>query len=138
MKKVRARIGTFRRISVQVLIVIVLSSLILWVMAGYLCHGPSAKMNVPRGTTNNQTSQVQQFPKTFDYVELLDGKHWLVAESDRVLKTQDRGHTWIQAYPTNAETNAEDRVQGLSFINDRIGFLIVDGNVLRTEDAGST
>lgn len=138
MKRVRAKTGTFKSISVQVLIVAVLSSLILAVMTGCLLHGQNANVNVTRETSNRKASQVRESPKTFDYVELLDGKHWFVAESDRVLKTQDRGHTWIQAYRKKAATNAEEQVQGLSFINDQIGFLIVARNVLRTEDAGST
>src|ERR1044072_4548857 len=112
MKRVRAKTGTFKSISVQVLIVAVLSSLIVAVMTGGLLHGQNANVKVTRETSNRKASQVRESPKTFDYVELLDGKHWFVAESDRVLKTQDRGHTWIQAYRKKAATNAEEQVQG--------------------------
>jgi len=70
-------------------------------------------------------------------VELFDRSHWWVAESNRLLKTEDAGHEWTQTYTVTPPTDDGHNIQGLSFINERIGFLIVSGRVLRTDNGGT-
>jgi photosystem II stability/assembly factor-like uncharacterized protein len=71
-------------------------------------------------------------------VELFDRNHWLVADSNRLLKTEDAGRKWTQTYTVNAATDKANAIQGLSFIDERIGFLIVGGRLLRSDDGGTT
>lgn len=137
MRNVRAKTDTLKNICPRSLIIVVVGSLILSMTPSCLLRGNSTNRNVPKEGNNDKTSQVQEFPQTFDHVELLDAKHWIVAESLRVLKTQDGGHTWIRIYEPKTQTDAEDRVQGLSFVDERVGFLIVGRTVLRTEDGGN-
>src|SRR5687768_7253936 len=47
-------------------------------------------------------------PTSFNYVELFDRNHWLVAESNRLLKTEDAGRKWTQTYTVTAATAATD------------------------------
>jgi photosystem II stability/assembly factor-like uncharacterized protein len=79
----------------------------------------------------------QLSPRSFEYVELIDRSHWLVAESNRLLRTEDGGRNWTQMYMLTPPTDDGDKIQGLSFINERIGFLIVSGRILRTNDGGT-
>jgi len=76
-------------------------------------------------------------PTSFDHVELFDSSHWLVAESNRLLRTEDGGRKWTQTYTVVPPTDDDHKIQALSFIDERIGFLIVSGRVLRTNNGGT-
>jgi len=82
------------------------------------------------------TSQLS--PTSFDYVELFDRSHWLVAQSNRLLETEDGGHKWTLKYNVIPANDEAHKIQGLSFIDGRIGFLIVGGHLLRTDNGGTT
>jgi len=75
-------------------------------------------------------------PSRFEYAQLLDRNQWLVADSQCLWKTDNGGLTWTQSYPVGRQLRNGERVQGLSFIDRRIGFLIVDRRLFSTEDSG--
>jgi len=71
-----------------------------------------------------------------DYVQLLDRQHWLIADSDRVWRTENGGQTWTLSYSVTSDTVRGQHVRGLCFIDDKTGFLIINQQVLRTDNAG--
>lgn len=77
----------------------------------------------------------KQGPTNLRYVQFLDRSHWIVADSNRVWRTEDGGQKWILSH--EIETRDDHvRIGGLSFINDATGFLILDKFLLRTNDGG--
>jgi photosystem II stability/assembly factor-like uncharacterized protein len=97
---------------------------------------PTSPSTIQDQTIAEPTSQLS--PTSFDYVELFDRGHWLVAESNRLLKTEDAGHKWTQKYTVTPATDEANKIQGLSFIDERTGFLIVGGRLLQTDNGGTT
>lgn len=99
--------------------------------------------NTRQETINAVTAQSQIVaeplspPTRFEYVQLFNRSHWLVAESNRVLKTVDGGRTWTQIFSIEAAANDNNQIHGLSFVDERVGFLIVGGRLLFTDNSGT-
>jgi photosystem II stability/assembly factor-like uncharacterized protein len=76
-------------------------------------------------------------PARFNYVQLFNQSHWLVAELNRVLKTEDAGRTWTQIYIVKTTTDDSNQIRGLCFVDERVGFLIVGGHLVFTDNGGT-
>lgn len=76
-------------------------------------------------------------PASFEYVQLLDRNRWLIADFDHVWRTEDGGQTWRQVYSVRNRTNLAQHIKGLSFVDARTGYLIVDQQVMRSDDGGN-
>ncbi|MEK6301670.1 MAG: YCF48-related protein [Acidobacteriota bacterium] len=74
----------------------------------------------------------------FEHVELLDRSHWLLADFECLWKSDDGGLTWRQSFRVNADSVGARYVQGLSFLDGRVGFLSLGQHVLRTADGGAS
>jgi len=77
-------------------------------------------------------------PTRFEYVQLLDQSSWVIADFNHVWRTTDGGHTWQKSDGVKTEAGEGKHIWGLSFIDAQTGFLIVDEQLLRTNDTGLT
>lgn len=71
-------------------------------------------------------------------MELLNRNHWLVAEANRLLKTEDAGRKWTETYNVTPATDEANQIQGLSFVDERTGFLVTGGRLMRSDNGGTT
>lgn len=95
-------------------------------------------INAPAAQQQADAERLPVSPPTrFENVELFNRSHWLVAESNRLLDTSDGGVTWTQIFSTEAGSKGVNDIHGLSFIDERVGFLIVGGRLLFTDNSGT-
>lgn len=71
-----------------------------------------------------------------EYAQLLDRERWLIADGDCVWRTVDGGRTWSRVYRSRASGKLGQHIRGLSFIDERAGYLIDEGSLLSTSDGG--
>lgn len=115
---------------------------VLSLLAGYGCSGTSARQETtqkPKGDFQQAAESLPaQFPPRFEYIELLDRDHWLVADFQRLWKTDNGGLKWTLTYPIGPQLGQSGRVQGISFIDRQTGFLIANQRLWRTDDCGAS
>jgi TonB family protein len=78
----------------------------------------------------------QSFPTSFEHVQLLNRNNWLVADFNHVWRTENGGYAWTTSYGVKPDAGEGKHIGGLSFIDTKTGFLIVDRQLLRTDDSG--
>lgn len=86
---------------------------------------------VARGDESSLISHVE-------YAQLLDRDRWVIANGDCVWRTVDGGRTWSRIYRSRASGKLGQHIRGLSFIDGLTGYLIDEGNLLRTSDGGGS
>lgn len=105
-------------------------------------HGERGGWETPVAITPYRQQGVASPSKTgpviIAYAELLDSNNWLVADYDCIWRTEDGGRTWAESYREKAGAATEQRIRGLSFVDDKTGFLILGRRVLRTHDGGGS
>jgi photosystem II stability/assembly factor-like uncharacterized protein len=116
----------------------------LMVVCTFACSSKSSgrvseASDQPRSNLEQRKEPVS--PTEFGYPRLLDRSTWIVAERHRLLKTADGGKTWRVIYSIKTPTESENQVRGVSFVDAKVGFLIVAGRVyggrlLSTTDGG--
>lgn len=114
----------------------------LSVVVGVRCGGQAEaiKDSVPVGARTKIETEpgvIQSAPASLIYVRILDPTDWVVADEKTLWKTTDGGATWkkVSGYSGNEIGRF---VGGLSFINDKVGFAVVDSKLLKTVDGGET
>jgi photosystem II stability/assembly factor-like uncharacterized protein len=112
---------------------------VLGVSSACLSQGKNASQETNNVSATPSQADAKPFniiaPTRFDYVHLFDRSNWLVAEPDRVVETKDGGNTWAQIYHIEA-SNINGQVQGMSFVDMLVGFLIVGDHLVRTDNGG--
>jgi photosystem II stability/assembly factor-like uncharacterized protein len=117
---------------------------LLLVAAASACNVPSTKARPETIATAGAkhrpviASVLEPALTIIDHVQLIDRHRWLIADSNHLWRTENGGRTWALSYGVTPDVPWGQHLRGLSFINDKSGFLIIDQQVLRTGDGGSS
>jgi photosystem II stability/assembly factor-like uncharacterized protein len=81
-------------------------------------------------------SGLEAAPTAIAYAQIINRVNWFIADFTHLWRTVDEGQTWVQIYSLATNLTAGKHINGLNFIDNQVGFLIVDRQVLRTTDGG--
>lgn len=113
--------------------------IILSVLVGFRCSAVIWRGGAQKESNGNVTNVTPaQSPSRLEYTELVDRKIWLIADGQYLLRTSDGGRTWAYSYPDGRPLKQEEEIQGLSFVDENNGFLIVNRQLLATTDGGAS
>lgn len=118
---------------------VLLGMIALVALSACSSHGDSAfaKTSIAsRHKPQPLTASSESCPTSFEYVQLLDQDSWVIADPYQLWRTEDSGRTWRQIYGVRPDSSEGKHIGGLSFIDAKRGFLIVDRLFFGTEDGG--
>jgi len=103
----------------------------------------SPACSLPKANGNQKVEIAKTVPKvqapvSIEFAQLLTRICWVIGDSENLYKSTDGGNSWPQIYSVAPQSGKAQKIMGFSFIDPQTGFLIVDGQLLRTEDGGTT
>lgn len=107
------------------------------------CHSsnatqPKRSEALSRAKAAATNSASEERPKQLAHVQLLSRTEWVVADFRSIWKTEDAGIIWKRTLGPCEDKGGGNYSGGLSFINEQVGFAVLDRRVFQSVDGGTS